>query len=170
MPLFFWWVEGVNCVVHGSLTLLRPQRYCASAPTAQSHGSHFVPKCPRWKAWLRMPWKVCHRSCLPLFVFAAALTGLLLTAESEQGDGKSELWVPWRPVAQPTVYMELLLETLSLESYEHTAYPCAFFMPDLSSWFCPPPSQNHMTIICPDRVSEPLVGFNLRLLTVFCLV
>lgn len=44
-----------------------------------------------------------------------------------------------------TVYMELLLETLSLESYEHTTYPCAFLCQIYQVGSALPPPKNHMT-------------------------
>lgn len=93
MPLFFCWVEGVNCVVRGSLALLHPST-SDIVHQPQLHCRMAAILCPSppptTKAWLR---KVCHGSCLPLFVFAALLTGLVLTAESEHGDGESKLWV-----------------------------------------------------------------------------
>lgn len=118
--------RGVNHIPYGSLTR---SIHCDGAlpPSVESHGSHFVPKCPCSKAWLRIHWNVCH-PCLSCFV--------CVCPDCWQCDGKRVLWGVCRPVARTLIWCTRLIPAQRcLSPTDIHSFPLLFF---LFKTFCEP--------------------------------
>lgn len=134
MPLFFWWVEGVNCVVRGSLTSLRPpatlcispnrttvawQPFCAQVPP------HFKGLAEESVPWLLSPFVSAR--CLAHWSSADGWKVNIVmgkvTCECCKDLFRTQLCVFFS-----AAYIEFYLETQSYRNTEFTLLFCATFM------------------------------------------